>query len=186
MPDDDDRLDEVFTDALGSAPANVADEDATFRQVVRQARRRVRQRRIGAAALATAVVGTVAITVAGAAHHSIPESVHAAPPSSTVTSAASASATTTTTELGRGMLGVEIANSDGRVIGTEPGTPAAQAGLKPGDRIVSIDGMHITSPSTITITLEHTHPHDTIHLAWVDAHGRQHAAAVQLAAQPEK
>jgi len=182
MPDDDDRLDEVFTNALGSAPAEVADEDATFQQVVRQARQRVRQRRIGGAALATAVVGTIAITVAGAAHHSIPESVQAAPPSSTVTTAASA--TTTTTDAARGMLGVEIANSDGRVIGTEPGTPAAQAGLKPGDRIVSIDGMRITSPSTITITLEHTHPHDTIHLAWVDAHGQQHSATVQLAAQP--
>src|SRR5262245_54169373 len=44
-----------------------------------------------------------------------------------------------------GYLGVTVEPEDGKlyVVGVEPGSPAAKAGLAPNDRLVSVDGKRV-------------------------------------------
>jgi S1-C subfamily serine protease len=87
-------------------------------------------------------------------------------------------------------LGVTIApssyqSSAGVVIeGTEPGTPAYDAGLTEGDVITSVAGQQVNSYTAIQEVLERYHPGDKIGIAWTDAFGQSHTATITLANGP--
>jgi S1-C subfamily serine protease len=70
------------------------------------------------------------------------------------------------------------------VAGITPGTPAASAGLAPGDVITSIGGQAVTSAMSVRSVMDAYHPGDTASLHWVDQDGQAHTATVVLAAGP--
>jgi S1-C subfamily serine protease len=86
----------------------------------------------------------------------------------------------------RGFLGVQVQQSTGGpgalVAGIVAGSPAEAAGITIGDSIVAVDGMAVTSPSSLTSLLSGHHPGDTVRVGWVDGLGLRHTASIQLAA----
>ncbi len=70
------------------------------------------------------------------------------------------------------------------VAGVSAGTPAARAGLAPGDVIVSVGGHAITSAMSLRSAMDAYHPGEAASLDWVDQAGRHHAAAIVFAAGP--
>jgi S1-C subfamily serine protease len=77
------------------------------------------------------------------------------------------------------------ASTSGAVIDSVlPASPAKRAGLSSCDRITSIDGRTVGSPTTLTTLLLLRDPGDTIRVGWVDQLGHPHKAAVRLATGP--
>ena len=70
------------------------------------------------------------------------------------------------------------------VVGAEPGSPAASAGVSAGDVIDSLGGQSVDSPTTLSNLMEARHPGDRVQLGWTDSSGQQHTADVQLATGP--
>jgi len=70
------------------------------------------------------------------------------------------------------------------VAGITAGTPAATAGLVPGDVIVSIGGHAVTSATSLRSVINAYHPGDTASLHWVDQAGQAHTATIIFAAGP--
>jgi S1-C subfamily serine protease len=66
----------------------------------------------------------------------------------------------------------------------EAGSPAADAGLEPGDAITSVEGVAIHSPQELSVQIQRTHPGDRIRLGWTDSDGVDHTATVTLATGP--
>jgi len=87
-------------------------------------------------------------------------------------------------------LGVEIAttqegNSQGVLLqGTQPGTPAAQAGLAQDSVITSVDGKSVSSGTQIQQILSAFRPGDSVSVAWTDATGQSHTQKLTLANGP--
>ena len=76
------------------------------------------------------------------------------------------------------------ASAGAGVAGITPGTPAARAGLVPGDVIVSIGGHAVTSAMSLRSVLDAYHPGDTASMHWVDQDGQAHTATIVFAAGP--
>ncbi len=70
------------------------------------------------------------------------------------------------------------------VAGVEPGLPAANAGLQPGDQITSIAGHQVSMPADVQSILGSYHPGSKISISWLDQAGQTHTATVVLAAGP--
>ena len=93
-------------------------------------------------------------------------------------------------------LGLEIASSSSgqgsaqgsaegvQIAGTQPGTPAANAGLGQGDVVTGLDGKSVSSGTDITEDLVGHHPGDKVSIAWTDAEGQSHTATVTLGTGP--
>ena len=93
-------------------------------------------------------------------------------------------------------LGLEIASSSSgqgsaqgsaqgvQIAGTQPGTPAANAGLGQGDVVTGLDGKSVSTGTDITETLVGHHPGDKVSIAWTDAEGQSHTATVTLGTGP--
>jgi S1-C subfamily serine protease len=81
------------------------------------------------------------------------------------------------TGLGQASGGVAIAS----VI---PGTAAAQAGLSPGDTIISVGGHRITSDANLQTVIEEYHPGDKVSVSWPGQFGQVQTATVTLTAGP--
>ena len=64
------------------------------------------------------------------------------------------------------------------------GTPAAAAGLKPGDRLVSADGTAFTTWGATTAFLE-SRPHQTVDLTYRTPAGARRTVAVTLSTRPD-
>lgn len=102
--------------------------------------------------------------------------------------------TSTTVHIGpRGLLGVEVSDSapDGSVAVSgayvdqvEAGSPAAAAGITPGDTVVSVNGTTVSSSSDLTDLLANAAPGATEIVGWTDAAGSSHSATVQLVNGP--
>lgn len=87
----------------------------------------------------------------------------------------------------RGMIGVEVAvsTSDGAVVSTvESGSPAAQAGIEPGDTIVAIDGERVTTADSLGKLIKAHAAGEHVTVTWTSPTGGQHSAQVTLAAGP--
>ncbi|MDT7655950.1 MAG: hypothetical protein QOF38_665 [Pseudonocardiales bacterium] len=63
-------------------------------------------------------------------------------------------------------------------------SPAAKAGLVPGDVIISLDGSPIDSPTTLTALIGRHHPGDRVTLQWVDKAGQRRSGTATLADGP--
>jgi S1-C subfamily serine protease len=89
----------------------------------------------------------------------------------------------------RGILGIEVSGSaaaggGATVVGMQPGSPAAGAGMTSGDVITGIDGSTVDSPDALTTYLQSHKPGDVVMVRWVDQAGRQHNARIKLASGP--
>ncbi len=87
----------------------------------------------------------------------------------------------------RAMLGVQVGEPGGEegtpITRLTRGMPAEKAGLKVGDRIVSVDGASLDAASKLTETLSSRSPGETVTLAVARA-GRVDELKVELAAAP--
>jgi S1-C subfamily serine protease len=70
------------------------------------------------------------------------------------------------------------------VAGVKAGSPAARAGLGPGDVIVALNGNAVPSYAKLVTRLLRWHPGDTARIAWVDELGSRSSATVTLASGP--
>jgi S1-C subfamily serine protease len=70
------------------------------------------------------------------------------------------------------------------VVGVQAGSPAANAGLVPGDVIISVDGQSVTSSASFTQVIGTKHAGDTVQITWIDQHGTRHSAAIPLTSRP--
>jgi S1-C subfamily serine protease len=92
---------------------------------------------------------------------------------------------------GRGYLGIQVqavdpaGNSGGaEVISTNANSPAAGAGIEPGDIITSLNGEQVTSADGLTTMLAGTRPGQLVSVGWSDEFGEGHTAEVTLSSGP--
>jgi S1-C subfamily serine protease len=84
-------------------------------------------------------------------------------------------------------LGVSVSSADGTgalIVNVVSSSPAAGAGLQPGDVIDSLDGRSVTSPADLSAIMETLEPGMEAQVGWVDASGLQHTTQLQLASGP--
>jgi S1-C subfamily serine protease len=94
----------------------------------------------------------------------------------------------------RGVLGIEVqpsssanpvgGSSGAPVVGVASGSPAAAAGLRAGDTIVSVAGKSIGGVDELQPALDGFHPGDRVAIAWLDSNGQRHDATITLMAGP--
>jgi serine protease Do len=98
----------------------------------------------------------------------------------------------------RGYLGVqiqpvtpELADSLGLkepkgalIAETQPGTPAADAGLKPGDTIIAVNGEAMATPRDVTRHVSQIKPGESAKITYLRA-GKEQIATIKLVALPE-
>jgi S1-C subfamily serine protease len=65
-----------------------------------------------------------------------------------------------------------------------PASPAASAGLTPGDAITAVGGQGVATPSGLQRRLDAHHPGDAVPVTWLDALGLPHTATVVLGSGP--
>ena len=84
----------------------------------------------------------------------------------------------------RGWLGVGLAGEDGAVVSSVyPDTPAADAGLKVGDRILSVDGKAVTSSDALVRSIGRYRAGDEM-LLGIERKGRDRELTVTLGERP--
>jgi S1-C subfamily serine protease len=88
-------------------------------------------------------------------------------------------------------LGVAVeANSDGYpgavITSVVPGSPAAAAGLAPGDLITSVGGQAISSPDGLTTMVSTQSPGRAVSATYVDQYGATQTANLALASGPPR
>lgn len=86
----------------------------------------------------------------------------------------------------RGWLGVGLSNEDGAVISSVyPDTPAADAGLQAGDRIVSVDGKDVEDSDALVRAIGHYRAGDDLRLS-IERAGRAQRVKVTLGERPSQ
>jgi putative serine protease PepD len=82
-------------------------------------------------------------------------------------------------------LGVELGDNSAsaRVVTVRSGTPAAKAGLKAGDVIVSLGGTKISSADQLRSAISARKPGDRVSVTYV-RNGQRHTVSVTLASRP--
>jgi S1-C subfamily serine protease len=73
-------------------------------------------------------------------------------------------------------------NSGALVCDVYPGTPAANAGLNPGDVIVAVNGQAVSDESALTNLMANDHPGTVVSITYVDANGAKHTVSMTLIA----
>jgi S1-C subfamily serine protease len=81
-------------------------------------------------------------------------------------------------------LGVGLANGQALVGGVYAGTPAARAGITPGDTITSVNGTHVGSSDGLRKAIQALQPGDQMTVTWTDRQGASHTAQVTLTTGP--
>jgi S1-C subfamily serine protease len=79
-------------------------------------------------------------------------------------------------------LGVST-NAGALVVGVEPGTSAAHAGLSRLSVITAVDGTHVTSADTLGPTIHVHKPGEQVRVTWIDQTGT-HTATIRLVSGP--
>ena len=104
-------------------------------------------------------------------------------PSNTVKSIASQLISTGKAEHAYLGVSVETVNDSVRITEVRTGTPAADAGLQSGDRIVSVDGKAISSGDGLTSAISAKKPGDTVSVTYSRG-GQSHTVKIELASRP--
>ena len=65
-----------------------------------------------------------------------------------------------------------------------PGSPAANAGIVPGDTLTEVDGQPATSPDAVSAQIKKHRSGEKLNFSWIDGSGRRRNATVILAAGP--
>jgi S1-C subfamily serine protease len=89
----------------------------------------------------------------------------------------------------RAFLGVAVATITGGgviVEGVQPGGPAATAGIKPGDVIVSVAGKSTPTTDVLSSVLATLRPGQTVPIQILSPSGKQSTVQVKLGSQPGK
>ncbi len=137
------------------------------------------------------VIGMDTAASAESVHGSHPTFGFAIPINRALTIAARLSANAGTPSAGRGYLGIQVrtvdpgTNSGGaEVISTNVNSPAAGAGIGPGDIITSLGGELVSSADGLTQLLSQTKPGQLVTVGWTDEFGESHTAEVTLDSGP--
>jgi putative serine protease PepD len=80
-------------------------------------------------------------------------------------------------------VSVETVNGSVRITEVRAGTPAADAGLQSGDRIVSVDGKQITSGDGLTSAIAAKKPGEAVSVMYSRG-GQSHTVKIELASRP--
>ena len=72
------------------------------------------------------------------------------------------------------------------ILGILCGTAAQSRGLAPGDVIISVNGLVITDPGSLTDITSRYHPGDLVSVGWLDTHGRRHTSRIMLGTGPAR
>ena len=70
------------------------------------------------------------------------------------------------------------------VVSVAPGSPAAKAGLTPGDIVTDSDGTPVNSADALLALLLTKQPGTKISLAWTDVLGTSHGTTIAVASGP--
>jgi S1-C subfamily serine protease len=88
-------------------------------------------------------------------------------------------------------MGVQVArgfgggrSSGAAIAGVTSGTPAAAAGLTPGDVVTAVNGYKIASPTSLTSSLLTKKPGDIVTITYTDQSGASHSVKLTLASGP--
>jgi S1-C subfamily serine protease len=88
----------------------------------------------------------------------------------------------------RAVLGVDVVDtpwaSGAYVEAVETGSPAAGAGIVPGDTIVTVGAATISAAADLSNALAGDEPGQSVTVGWVDPSGATHSASVQLTTGP--
>jgi S1-C subfamily serine protease len=137
------------------------------------------------------VIGMDTAASAASLHSGRPTFGFAIPINRALTIAAQINRTGGSQSTGRGYLGIQVqavnpgTNSGGaEVISTNANSPAAGAGIEPGDIITSLNGETVTSADGLTTTLAQSKPGQLVTVGWSDEYGEGHTAQVTLSSGP--
>lgn len=85
-----------------------------------------------------------------------------------------------------GIMGVSIVPQGNAALvnGVAANSPAERAGIQAGDTIVSIDGVAVTSPESLSDLMVHKSAGDRVNVGWVSGLGRQRQAEITLMEGP--
>jgi S1-C subfamily serine protease len=84
-------------------------------------------------------------------------------------------------------LGVSVHTANGRgalVEGLLPGGPAADAGIRPGSVVTSVNGTKVTSPDSLKAQLQTLNPGDKATVTWTTRSGSSRTVKVRLGTGP--
>jgi S1-C subfamily serine protease len=81
-------------------------------------------------------------------------------------------------------LGLGLSGTGTRVGAVYPGTPAARAGLTPGDAVTRIGTTRVHTAKQLRNAVRSFAPGDRVRIAWTDAGGASHSASVTLMTGP--
>ena len=173
------RIDEAVGELIAHAPPPPGIQDL---------RRRIRRRRYarGTAVLllASASIACIAFLAATITSSTGPARVSVSSPTTgTLPRSTSTAASPPIRSQNPVEIGVEILGSGphpDQILAVLPGSPAAAAGLAPGDTITAINHTKVASPSDINAILRHFHPGDAITITWSDTSRTTHTATVRL------
>ncbi len=93
----------------------------------------------------------------------------------------------------RALLGVQVQDLNGQnsqatsgalVVGVQPNTGAADAGIQTNDVLTTLNGKPITDSASLRLGLVKFHPGDSVSVGWVDTSGNSHTADVKLVVGP--
>ena len=94
---------------------------------------------------------------------------------------------TGTVQIGpKAYLGITATGDSGGVLvnSVERGRPAANAGLRKGDTIVSLDGQVTNARTALSDVLAGLKPDQTVEIKWISATGQPQSSMIQLGASP--
>jgi S1-C subfamily serine protease len=72
------------------------------------------------------------------------------------------------------------------ILGTVCGTAVAGDGLAPGDVIISVDGLAVTAPTSLTNITARYHPGTAVSVTWEGVNGTRHTTRVTLGSGPAR
>lgn len=86
--------------------------------------------------------------------------------------------------LGIGLADRADAGADTRIGAVYPGTPAARAGITPGDTVTWVGDARVRTATQLQDAVRAFAPGDAVRIAWTGADGTSHVASVTLIAGP--
>jgi S1-C subfamily serine protease len=81
-------------------------------------------------------------------------------------------------------LGLGLTGTGTRVGAVYPATPAARAGVTPGDTVTRIGATRVRNANQLRTAVQSFSPGDSVRIAWTDVTGTSHVASVTLIAGP--
>jgi S1-C subfamily serine protease len=81
-------------------------------------------------------------------------------------------------------LGLGLRGDGTTIGGVYPGTPAARAGLTAGDTVTRVGSTRVSTATALKAAIAAHSPGDVVRIAWTDAAGTSHIAAVMLMSGP--